>query len=496
MRKPHMTHRHPYVPASREVRKAVQAAMALALLMASGCAARLEPLPDDVASRVPASWSGTSSAMPAAPRENRWSLWMADPLLDALMNEALQAAPDLRTAEAKLAQARAQRDLAQAERRPSLSASASASRQRSSGETSTGATRNLYEAGFDASWEADLFGRLGAGVAAAEADLHSSMANLDDVHVTVLAEVARLYCEIAVLMQRTAVAESSVETQRGVTELAEWRARAGLGSELDALQSEATLEKTRAQLPVLSNTLTQTRQSLAILIGQPPAALDARLGATIALPRLPEQLAVGIPADVLRQRADVRAAEQQFVAEAARTAQARAALLPQLTLSGSLGLQALTLGALTGGEATTTALAAAVSSPLLDGGRLRAQWRAQAAVQQQAAVAYEQAVLNALADVEAALVELRTARERSTTLSTAADRAREASRVARIGYQAGLTDFSDVLTAEQSQLSIEDSLATAQGDALAAVIRLYKGLGGGWDTSRERTPPSDTTGDS
>jgi len=378
-----------------------------------------------------------SSAAVAAPAA--WWRNFNDPLLEGLVAEAVAAAPDVRTALARLAEARARRDLAVAQRRPSLALGATATRSRGSAAAGgSGRTRELFDAGFDASWEADLFGRLRSGAEAAEADWYASAASLADARVSLMAEVARRYFEIGVLQRRVAVAEAALRSQQGVAELAEWRARSGLASQLESLQARATLEQTRAQLPALSSALAQARQGLAVLLGKPPAALEERLAAMLPLPQpgtpAGADVALGIPADTLRQRADVRAAGLQWLAEAARTEQARAALAPRLTLSGSLGVQALTLGALTGGQATTAAVAAAMTATLFDGGRLHATWQAQGAAQERAAVAYERTVLEALADVEGALVALRHARERSATLAASAGHAREAAQLARIGY--------------------------------------------------------------
>lgn len=471
-------------------------AFCLALLVA-GCSTSPVDLRDALHAVEPsAAWSQSGGPLDAQARDTRWLQWMDDPRLEQLMAEALAGAPDLRTARARLQESRARADLALSVPGPSLDASTSAARSRTSRAAGVGGTGNVFDAGFDASWEIDLFDRQHFGIEAAQADLRASEADLDDARVTLLAEVARLYSAIAVLQVRVEVAQRALDSQAGIARTADWRASAGTGSRLDALQAKAVADQTRAQIHALINTQAQTRQALAVLAGKTPEALDARLADALPVPRVPDRLAIGIPADTLRQRADVRAAEAQLLAGFARSEEARAAMMPTLILSGTLGLQALSLGALTGGQAGVASLGAAFAGPIYDSGSRLAQWHIQNAIQQQAAVAYEQTVLNALSDVEAALVALRSAQARADALTASVDAAREAARLAGISHDAGLVDFDTVLNAQRTLQTVEDSLAVAQGDALAALIRLYKGLGGGWDTGAPSPDPTSTVTES
>lgn len=455
--------------------------VSVAALAAGGCASLDHPGPAPApppAAEVPPSWHSGGAEVDRGTGRARPAAWFRTPLLDALMAEALQSAPDLRTAQARLAESRARRALAEAQFSPSVSWSGGMSR--SDGGGGAGGSRSVYDAGFDASWEIDASGRLAAGARAAEADEQAAAAALEDARVTLLAEVARRYAEIAVLQQRLALAERSLQNQQALAEVAGWRTASGLASSLDLAQARTALEQARAQIPALRATLAQARQSLAVLVGRPPAALESRLDGPLAWPELPDRPVVGVPADALRRRADVRQAERQFLAEVARTEQARAAMRPRLSLSASLGWQALTLSALTGGQAAAASLAAQVGGTLFDGGRLRAQWQVQGAAQERAAVAYEQAARAALADVEAAITAWQGAQQRAARLAEAAAAARDAAELARVGYRSGLTDVTRVLETERSLQSIEDSLAGSRGDAWAALIRLYKGLGGAW----------------
>jgi len=216
-----------------------------------------------------------------------------------------------------------------------------------------------------------------------------------------------------------------------------------------------------------------------------PGTLHQRLVAVGSLPVVPDTVAVGIPADTLRQRPDVRAAERTLAAETARVGVAEAARYPTFTLSGSIGLEALTVGALGNSGSATSSLFAGITAPIFNAGRLRNQVEIQDAVREQAQVAYEQTVLSALQDVENGLVALARTRERGEALASAAESARNASQLARQRYGAGLIDFQSVLDTERSVLTIEDSLASTRADGVLALIRLYKALGGGWSPRAE-----------
>jgi NodT family efflux transporter outer membrane factor (OMF) lipoprotein len=347
------------------------------------------------------------------------------------------------------------------------------------------ASADLYRAGFDASWEIDVFGGKRRALEAAEADLQSSAETVDATRVSLAAEVARNYVEMRSFQARLAIARSNLDSQSETLQLTGWRAQAGLVSSLDVEQARANREQTRAQVPVLETALAQARHRLAVLLGLPPAALQEQVAGEGAIPRPPARIAVGIPADVLRQRPDVRAAERALAAETARIGQAEAARYPSFTLSGSLGLTAASLDALTGDATTTRSLAAAVSAPIFDGGRLRQQVEIQRAVQERALVGYESAVLTALEEVENALAAYGNSGARRAALADALTAERNAALLARYRYTSGLIDFQPVLDTERTVRTIEDSLATSEADSVLAVVQLYKALGGGWAAQPE-----------
>ena len=439
------------------------------------------PTPD-----VPAGWTRLDpTARPVARAEtpgdlSQWWQRLNDPLLSGLIDEALQASPDLRTAQARLREARARRTVAAAGQYPNVTASGGASRSQSSEEVGSGETRNFFSAGFDASWELDVFGGVRRSVEAAEADLASSLASLEDTRVSLASEVALNYVEVRTRQILLDIARDNLASQSETLQLTEWRAQAGLVSSQDVEQARSNREQTRAQIPLLETSLAETEHALDILLGRTPGTLHARLAAPRELPVLPDQIAVGIPADTLRQRPDVRAAERRLAAETARVGVAEAARYPSFNLSGSIGLEALTFGALGSSDAVASSLFAGIAGPLFDAGRLRAQVEIQDAVREQAQVAYEQTVLVALLDVENALVALVRNRERVEALASAVESVRNAAQLARQRYSAGLIDFQSVLDSERSVLLLEESLASARANGVQALIRLYKALGGGW----------------
>jgi NodT family efflux transporter outer membrane factor (OMF) lipoprotein len=342
------------------------------------------------------------------------------------------------------------------------------------------ATHELFSTGFDASWELDLFGATRRALEAAQADLEASEADLHGAQVSLAAEVALNYVELRTFQARLAIARENLASQSETLQLAEWRAQAGLVTSLDVEQSRANREQTRAQIPTFERAAVEAGHRLAILLGRAPGTLDGELAGDVAIPAVPADLPVGIPADTLRQRPDVRAAERRLAAETATVGQATAALYPRLTLGGSIGLEALTAGDLASSGAVVYSLLAGLTAPIFDAGRLRRQVQIRSAIQEQALASYESAVLTALEDVENALISLSTSRERQSALGDGLGAARTAAALARQQYTAGLMDFQAVLDTQRSVLAIEDGLAAARGEAASALVGLYKALGGGW----------------
>lgn len=466
----------------QSLKTAARLAPAALVLALAGCVA-VGPDYTQPQIAVPAAWKSTGKAGIAAPGNEDLSRWwdrLEEPVLSELIKEALAGSLDLRSAQARLRRARALRAVAGAERFPTVSVSASTRRAKSSEEAGSGSTGELYDAGFDARWEPDIFGGVRRGIEAAQADLEASEAGLQNTRVSLTAEVALNYVEARNFQGRLGIARSSFQTQNETYRITGWRAQAGLVGALDVEQARTQLEQTRAQIPNLETGFAQAEHRLAVLLGRAPGSLRERLAEPRLVPVLPARVAVGIPADTLRQRPDVRAAERTLAAETARIGQAEANRYPALTLSGSIGLEALSLDALAGSSAVAHSIAASLAAVIFDGGRMRQQVEAQSAVAEQALAAYEAAILAALEDVENALVALDNSARRGEALSAAATAARQAAQLARQRYESGLIDFLTVLDTQRTLLSVEDSLAASRAESTSALIRLYKALGGGW----------------
>ncbi len=459
------------------------------MLTLNGCASVAPPSAPLVAVDIPAAWSAADpSATTDTSSLTQWWLRFDDPLLGNLVNQALQANTTVKSAQAALRQARALRDVSAAGLLPAVGSSASAQRNTSGSNNAT----NNFRVGLDASWELDIFGANRSALDASDAAVQASAASLGDVQISIAAEVALSYITLRGAQARLAIADDNLASQLETLQITQWRLQAGLVTSLEAEQARAAAEQTRAQLPALQTSIAQTRHALAVLTGQPPVALATVLAAIVPVPQAADGLVLSIPAETLRQRPDVRAAEQQVAAAIARVAQADAARLPNFKLGGSLGLNALTLGSLTNGASVVSALLASVSMPVFDGGALRAQVRAQQAALDQAGAAYQAAVLTALKDVEDALIALRGDRERLLRLQHAAEAAGNAALMARQRFSSGLVDFQTVLETQRTQLNTQDSVASAGADLSADHVRLYKALGGGWRPDDSDATPFST----
>jgi NodT family efflux transporter outer membrane factor (OMF) lipoprotein len=429
---------------------------------------------------MPPHWQGSVVAQPTDLAD--WWLRFDDALLGRLVADALAANQSIASARAALQQARALRDVAQAALYPALNASLSASQNRSDDRRT-----ESFNAGVDASWEVDVFGAGRSAVRAGDATVSASAASLGDVQVSVAAEVALDYISLRSTQERLAIAQSNLVVQQDTLQIADWRLQAGLVTTLETEQARAAHEQTRALIPALQVAIAQNAHALAVLTGRTPEALLGSLAEARSVPQPATDIALSFPAETLRQRADVRAAEFQVLAAAARVSAADAARLPSFQLGGSLGLNALTLAGLGSGATVVSSLLASIGMPLLDGGANRARVQAQSAALAQAQSDYRASVLQALLEVEDALVALRGDRLRLASLRLAAASAMTAADLAGQRFQSGLVDFQTVLDTQRNRLGTQDSVATAYAALSADHVRLYKALGGGWQ-SDARTP--------
>ena len=459
---------------------------AFGALLAAGlvaCATAPANRADHAGVQVPAAWSvadvhsGANADANAGPAAlANWWLQFDDPLLADLVGRALKSNTTVNGAQAALRQARALRDVAAAGLWPTLTASGSA-QQGTSGGHSTG---RLFRAGADANWAVDVFGARRHGLAASEAEADASAASLGDVQVQVAAEAALDYILLRSAQARIAIARANLDSQAETLQITLWREQAGLVTSLESEQARAASASTRAQVPALQTAVSEAAHALAVLVGEPPAALDALVAQPLAVPQAREGMAVRIPADTLRQRADVRAAEHRFAAALARVQQARANRWPGFSIAGTLGTSATSASALAERASVLTSVLASISLPLFDGGALRATVRAQRAALEQSHESWRAAVLGALQQVEDALVALRDDQQQLGDLGDAAGAATRAALLARQRYGSGLVDFQVVLETQRTQFSAQDSLASATAALSSDHVRLYRALGGGW----------------
>jgi len=457
--------------------------MALALLTFAGCAVGPDYAKPDIP--APVGWSrdlrgGLTAEQPDRERLAQWWTTLGDPDLSSLIERAIAGNLDVKQARARVREARAKRGVAEADLFPTINITGSATRSRSSEQSGTGETRELYKTGFDASWEIDVFGRVRRSVEAAQGDLEASEADYHDVLVSLLAEVALNYVEARTLQAQLQVAEDNLKAQMETLQLTEWRFEAGLISRLDVEQAKSNLENTRAQLPKLRSGIEEAKNRLAVLLGVFPGALEGQLWARKPIPETPLEVAVGVPAEVLRRRPDVRRAERQLAAQTARVGVATADLYPRFSLPGSIGLEALSNNNLFSTGSRIWSIAGSFAWAIFKGGAIRQNIEVQNALQEQALEQYEATILAALEEVENALVGYAEEQERRQALSEATQAAERAAELARDQYASGLIDFQSVLDAERSLLSFQDQLAQSKGQVTSNLIGLYKALGGGW----------------
>lgn len=435
---------------------------------------------------LPADWKNAASFPVAKPGRDlsRWWGRFDDPVLTRIISNALKSSPDMASAAARIRGARASRDVEIAGLFPSLGGSGSVGRRGNHNDGSGTIAATSYSAGLDASWEIDLFGAQRSAVAAASANLGVSQENQHSVEAALASEIAIAYTSLRANEAALKVLRRNVNTREETSQLASWRMQAGEADSLESSQALSSLEQARAGVPALEQNIFQTRNLLTLLSGLQPGSLDGILKSSKkGIPNPPRSLAVGIPAEAIRQRPDVRVAGYQLLAAVANTRTADAARFPSLNLSGSLGLNALSSGKLFNPQIATAGLVAGISSPIFDAGRIRANIAAKSADEEQTFQSYRTTVLTALSETEDALIACRRTAERLDQLEKSAVAAREADQIASQRYKTGEIDFLTVLDTQRTLLGIESSLYSSRADRTIAYIQLYKALGGGWSAS-------------
>ncbi len=430
---------------------------------------------------VPTSAIHVSTALASTPF---WSD-LGDSTLTMLIREAQRANMDVRIAQSRLTSARATRRLASYDLVPTITGTGSTSRQQFSvaqtpGLTSQLPTQQLWDVGFDASWEVDMFGRVGRTVKAQSALAESSEYGLEDVQVSVASEVARTYFDMRGAQRQLAVSQRNAANQRNIVKLTEDRLAAGSGTAFDTERAKSVLYLTLAATPGLESQIALDRNRLAVLLGRAPNTLPAALLDSGPLLRLPDTLFVGSPDQLVHRRPDVLRAERQLAARSLFVGAARAEYLPRVTLSARAGYTANSADSLFKRGNSRLLLGPVLSFPLFDVGRVRERVEVAQAGQEEAQATYNATVLQALEESEGSLVTYDRAHARLAILESAVRSSARAADLAQQRFEAGLTDFLQVLDAERTLLDAENQLAQGHTAAATALVAVYKAVGGTW----------------
>jgi len=341
-------------------------------------------------------------------------------------------------------------------------------------------TNGVWSASFDATWEADIWGKFRRGVEAADANLAASMLNYDAVLVTLTGDIAALYTTIRTLQERLDHASSNVKLQQHALDLANSRFKLGATSELDVQQARGLLYNTQSLIPILNLNIERAQNTLSFLLGMPPSNLEAMLGTSRNIPAAPASVAVGIPADLLRRRPDVRAAEMAAAAQSASIGVSQADLYPSFVLAGSLGLAGGSFSSLFDGGATTGFITPFFKWNIFNYGRIKNNVRVQDARFEQAVTTYQNTALLAAKEVQDGLQGFLRTREQVGHLANAVKASDRAAELALAQYSQGASDYTRVLNTQTALLQQQDTLTAARGQVISNLIATYKALGGGW----------------
>ena len=474
-------------------------AAALLIVTVVGCMVGPDYRPP--AMTLPAHWNGNDQQEKQAENQedktdlSTWWQSFDDPLLNQLVAQALSSNLDEKIALARVREERAYVLMSRAGLFPSVDTSGSYTRQRYSANTPFGffpqllpRDENIYEAGFDASWELDVFGGIRRGVEASKADLAASIEDARDVQVSLLAEAARDYVAVRALERRIQIAKANLRDQNDSLKLAQARFEQGFAPELDVFQARSLLETTQAQVPELESELAQTVHRIGVLLGREPDALEAELSDMAPIPGIadPDAIAVrippGLPSELLRRRPDIRAAEREVAAATARIGVATADLYPKFSITGTVGLESISAGDFFFGTSRMWQVGPTMTWPIFEGGRIRAYIEVRNAQEEQALLSYRKTVLIALAEVEDALVAYAKERTRHQALAASAEDFKRSQLLALDRYEEGYDTYLDVLEAQRSLYTAQDALAQSDQQIVDDLIAIYKALGGGWET--------------
>src|ERR1700691_4509061 len=494
-----ITEQRPALPLRPFAKLLLMIAAALLIVTVVGCMVGPDYRPP--AMKLPTHWDGNDQQIKQAENQEQktdlatWWQSFDDPMLNQLVAQALSSNLDEKIALARIREERAYLVISRAGLFPSVGTYGSYTRQRDSANTPFGffpqvlpRDENIYEAGFDTSWELDVFGGIRRGVEASKADLAASIENARDVRVTLLAEAARDYVAVRALERRLQIVKANLRDQNDSLKLAQARFEQGFAPELDVFQARSLLETTQAQEPELESELAQTVHRIGVLLGREPDALQAQLSDMAPIPGIadPDAIAVqipaGLPSDLLRRRPDIRAAEREIAAATARVGVATADLYPKFSITGTAGLESIGVGDFFFGTSRMWQVGPTMTWPIFEGGRIRAYIEVRNAQEEQALLSYRKTVLIALAEVEDALVAYAKERSRHQALVASAGDYKRSKQLALDRYEEGYDTYLDVLEAQRSLYAAQDSLAQSDQQIIDDLIAIYKALGGGWQT--------------
>ena len=475
---------------SRRSKRGLYVVLLLALLSVGCTGLPVQPTPATTP-EIPDQWHGLqdlqeSTVQTADPSPEEITAWwrrLEDPVLDQLVAVAVADSLTLQSAAARVAEARARRGLLKADLGPTVSAGLSASTREP---LADGAGGELFSGSFETAWEADLFGAKRLSLRAGESDLAASVEDLHGARVSLVAEVVIAYTDLRVAEARLRVVDDNLESREETYSLTNFREQAGLTTALDVSQALSNLEQTRANRVTVELGRTNAELRLALLLGQTPGTLDSMLAAessaepSVDLPTPPQSVTVGLPADALRRRPDVRAAGLRLDGALARVGAAEAARYPTLRLTGSLDGQSADLEDLFDVDSFLANLLAGLTAPIFQSGRIEQNILLEETRLEQSALAYGDSILQALSEVESALASWHSIRHQIDALDRALAAAREAAELADQRYEAGLVDLLVVLDSQRSLLSLEEQHVAARGERAIAFANLYRALGGGW----------------
>lgn len=479
---------------------AASGATCAALLFAAGC--KIGPDYTQPAVDVNSAW--LDETMPGSTGQQvnpRWWEVFNDPTLTKLVEQAYAQNLTLRAAGLRVIEARARRQIVVGQFYPQVQQGVGGVGLNQLGVNSvTGQTagqtdRSFADAaiGLEAAWELDFWGKFRRGIEADDALLLATVADYDAVMTSLAADVASTYILIRSTEERLEVAQRNVDLQQRTFDLTQFRLRAGDVSELDVVTAQSTLAHTQASIPELKNILMQSKLTLSVLLGRTPSQLEAQLapaeGSPKGLPTAPAEIAAGIPADLLRRRPDVRAAERQAAAQCARIGIATAELLPRISINGLTaftssnfeGLNRPNLSNIFDANSFTGFLGVGFNWPILNYGRIQGNIRAQDALFERAVTGYQETVLRAAADVESGLSEFLRAREREGLIATSVAATKRGVEISFLQYRLGAVDFIRVNDAQVTLVAEEDNLVTARARIALGAVRAYRALGGGWE---------------